>query len=152
MAILNRYICSKHGEFDAWSDEDGIRCPKAKCRCKPRQMVSAPAVHRGATAAIDKTTDQLAMDFKMSNIKSTHEGENQAGYFTRNNAPPPKEPRPGDAVKWGGAGRFTLDGIVKNGNGVRSIAGEATGANFTGAPKLRPSVVIKDHENLKIPD
>ena len=33
----------------------------------------------------DKTINQLAMDFDMTNIKSTREGENQAGFFTRKN-------------------------------------------------------------------
>lgn len=155
MAILKRFICSKHGEFEAWSDEqEGLRCPKAKCRCKPREMVSAPAVHReGRTANIDKTVDQLAMDFKMTNIKSTREGENQSGYYTRNNAPAPKpEPRPGDAVMWGGGGRFNLDGIVKNG-AARPVMGEQVGFSPKDAGIRRgPAVssVIKDHENLKI--
>lgn len=148
MAILKRFVCSKHGEFDAWAD-DAIRCPAARCRCKPREMVSAPAVHRGATASKDKTLNQLAMDFNMTNLKSAREGEAQSGYLTRNNAPVPKEARPGDAVMWGGGGKFALDSMVK-GNGIKSIAGEPTSATLGGAPKLQPSWVMKDHENLQI--
>jgi hypothetical protein len=149
VAILKRFICSKHGEFDAWSDA-AMRCPAARCRCKPREMVAGPAVHRGATASKDKTLKQLAMDFNMTNMKSAREGEAQSGYLARNNAPAPKETRPGDAVMWGGGGRFALDNVVKNGNGVRSIAGEPTGATLSGSPKLRPSWVMKDPDNLQI--
>lgn len=151
MAILRRYICSKHGEFDAWADE-ATRCPAAKCRCKPREMVSAPAVHRGATASIDKTANQLAIDFNMTNMKSTREGESQSGYFKRNNAPAPPEPRPGDGVLWGNHGRFDLAAITKGG-AAKPVRDEQVGFNPQQAGIRRgPTTAsyIADHENLKI--
>lgn len=148
MAVLKRYICSKHGEFDGWSD--GVRCPALKCRCKPREMVSAPAVHReGRTAGIDKKLGQLAIDFKMTDIKSTKEGDHQTGYHTRNNTQPAKNQT---GVMWGDNGRFALNNIVKTG-AATSIRGEDVGVRVTGgtAPGLRSRTLgIKDPDNLTI--
>lgn len=153
MAILKRFICSRHGEFDAWSDS-AVRCPAAKCRCKPREMVSAPAVHTsGRTAGADKTLNQLATDFNMTNIKSTREGENQSGYFTRNNAKPkPSEPRPGDSVMWGNTGNFSMQNIMQGG-AFRPVRGEQVGVKPTDVGVKKGPVTasyIPDHENLKI--
>ena len=152
MAVLKRYICSKHGEFDAWN-EGGVRCPAAKCRCKPREMVSAPAIHTsGRTAGYDKTLNNLASDFNMTNIKSTKEGENQSGYFTRNNQTKPAEPRPGDSVMWGSQGGFSMQNIM-GGNAFRSVRGESVGVKPTEVGVKRgPTTAsyIADHENLKI--
>lgn len=153
MAVLKRYICSRHGEFDAWN-EGQVRCPAAKCRCKPREQVSAPAIHTtGRTAGADKTLNQLAMDFKMTNIKSTKEGENQAGYFTRNNTiPPPSEPQPRDSVIWGGGGRFDMASILQNG-AARPVRDEQVGVKPRDVGVNRGPITASytaDHENLKI--
>jgi hypothetical protein len=40
---------------------------------------------RAKTKFTDKSTKQLAMEFDMSDIKTTREGENQSGYLTRKN-------------------------------------------------------------------
>lgn len=152
MAILNRFICSKHGEFDAWSD-DAVRCPKLKCRCKPRQMVSGPSIRTSTrTADMDKTLTNLASDYNMTNIKSTKEGDNQAGYFTRNNATKPAEPRPGDSVMWGNTGSFSMQNIM-GGGAFKSVRGESVSVKPTDVGVKRgPTTAsyVADHENLKI--
>lgn len=152
MAVLKTYICSKHGEFDAWN-ESAVRCPAAKCRCKPREMVSAPAIRTSTrTADMDKTLDNLATDFKMTNIKSTREGENQSGYFTRNNTAKPAEPRPGDSVMWGNQGGFSMQNVM-SGNAFKSVRGESVGVKPTDVGVKRgPTTAsyVADHENLKI--
>lgn len=145
MAILNRFICSKHGEFDAWSDISP-RCPAAKCRCKPRQMVSGPAIHRGSTAKIDQTTRNLATDFNMTNLKSAREGENQADHFSH-----AKEKRESGVI-WGNARGMTVDNVIKGGM-FRSVRGEPVGVKPSEVGVKRGPVTasyIADHENLKI--
>lgn len=150
MAILNRFICSKHGEFEAWSD-DSVRCPMAKCRCKPRQMVSGPAIHTsGATPKIDSTLNNLATDFKMTNLASAREGENQSKHFSH--AKNPTEPRPGDSVMWGNQGSLDMGSILK-GNRFQSVRGESVGVKPSDVGVKKGPITasyIPDHENLKI--
>ena len=114
----------------------------------------------------DKNIKQLAMDFDMTNIKSTREGENQAGYFTRKNKTSkkqlekeareaeqrPREPRPGDAAIWGGDSRYSMGNLLKGG-AVRSVMGESVGMNPKDAGNLtgpKISSFMKDHQNLQI--
>ena len=150
MAILNRFICSKHGEFDAWSD-DAVRCPKPKCRCKPRQQVSGPAIHTsGATPRIDGTLNKLASDFKMTNIASAREGENQSKHFSH--AQNPRESRPGDSVMWGNQGGMNRASILKGGS-FQSVRGESVGVKPSEVGVKKGPIAasyIADHENLKI--
>jgi len=94
-------------------------------------FLQAPNLISAKTKFTDKSTKQLAMEFDMSDIKTTREGENQSGYLTRKNkfkekdyeqaekyatrkkgvnkdklkptpTEQPKEARPGDAAIWGG--------------------------------------------------
>lgn len=150
MSILYRYICSRHGEFDAWGD-DGVRCPAAKCRCKPRQMLSAPAIHTtGATKKLDATLSNLASDFKMTNLHSAKEGENQAAHFSH--AKNPTEPRPGDSVMWGNNGSLNMQNILKGG-AFKSVRGESVGVKPSEVGVNKQPIAasyIADHENLKI--
>jgi hypothetical protein len=114
----------------------------------------------------DKTIKQLAMDFDMTNIKSTREGENQSGFFTRKNktskkqlekeaaiaSQRPREPRPGDSAIWGGDSRYSLGNVIKGG-AVRSVMGESVGMNPRDAGNLtgpRAASYIADHENLQV--
>jgi hypothetical protein len=98
----------------------------------------------------------------MSNIKSTREGENQQGYYTRNNKKAPKEvqeamrqreARPGDSAVWGGGfNGINMPSVM--GGAFRPVRDEQVGfnprqnSNLTG-PK--PSVIMNDHEGLKLP-
>jgi hypothetical protein len=114
----------------------------------------------------DKTIKQLAMDFDMTNIKSTREGENQSGFFTRKNktskkqlekeaaiaSQRPREPRPGDSAIWGGNNHYSLGNVIKGG-AVRSVMGESVGMNPRDAGNLtgpKAASYIADHENLKM--
>lgn len=150
MAILNTFICSKHGEFQAWSD-DSVRCPQAKCRCKPRQQVSGPSIRTSQrTPQIDGTLDRLAKDFNMTNLNSAREGENQSKHFSHSKQAP--ESRPGDSVMWGNQGNLDMGSILK-GNRFQSVRGEQVGVKPSEVGVKRgPTTAsyIADHENLKI--
>lgn len=150
MGILRDYHCPTHGYFESFE----AQCPMKQCdeevaivHLQPVGMKSDKTKHN------DKTINQLAIDFNMTDIKSVREGESQTGYLTRNNAPAPKEERPGDAAIWGNAGsRWNLDSLVK-GNGYRSINGEPVGVNPKDLGNLtapRTASYIADHENLQI--
>ena len=159
MAVLHDYKCAEHGYFEAWEP----KCPHG-CEAGIKKVVlRAPGVISAKTRKNDKTLKNLASDFGMTNIKSTRAGENQAGYFTRNNknksAPvestslaPPREPRPGDAVMWGGGGRFSLQSALA-GNITRPVRDEAVGFNPKNAGNLtgpKAASYMNDHENLQI--
>jgi hypothetical protein len=91
----------------------------------------------------------------MSNIKTAREGENQAGYLTRNNKftekeyadaekfatrkkgnkdkimptpqiEAPREARAGDNAQWGGFQGITMQSLL-SGRSIQSIKGEAVG-------------------------
>lgn len=87
------------------------------------------------TKNIDKTLERLSKEFKRTDIKSAREGEAQPTRAGTNN------------VSWGTPGQFPLDGI-------KPVMGENVGLTpnrdirFS---QVRPSSVIKDHENLQLP-
>lgn len=148
MAILRSYSCPRHGVFDAWEAE----CPHG-CKDVTQVFTKAFAIKSQRTKNTDATLKGLASDFKMTNIKSTREGDHQEGYFTRNNAPPPKGHEAANGgVLWGGGGRFDM-GSALAGKAVSSVKGEAVGfnpkdmGNLTG-PKA--ASYIQDHQGLKI--
>jgi hypothetical protein len=103
------------------------------------------------------------MDFQMSDIKSTKEGDNQSGYYTRTAATPASEltsdntvvsrrPTAGDAAIWGGRGGMNMSNLLR-GNVFRSVAGEAVGLNLRDAGNLtgpRTASYIPDHQNPTI--
>ncbi|CAB4141402.1 hypothetical protein UFOVP414_55 [uncultured Caudovirales phage] len=150
MAILRDYHCPTHGYFESFE----AQCPMKACEEEVAIVHLQPVgLKSDKTKHNDKTINQLAMDFNMTDIKSTREGESQSGYLTRNNAPAPKEERPGDAAIWGNAGgRWNVDSLVK-GNGYRSVNGESVGVNPKDLGNLtapRTASYIADHENLQI--
>ena len=128
MAVVNDYKCPKHGYFESRKPQ----CPMKDCNEEVMVVfLQAPAMLSEKTRFTDKSTKQLAIEFDMSDIKTTREGENQSGYLTRKNkfkekdyeqaekyatrkkgvnkdklapVPPPaqRESRPGDAAVWGG--------------------------------------------------
>ena len=124
MAILRSYSCPRHGVFDGWEAE----CPHG-CKDVTQVFTKAFAIKSQRTKNTDATLKGLASDFKMTNIKSTREGDHQEGYFTRNNAPPPKGHEAANGgVLWGGGGRFDM-GSALAGKAVSSVKGEAVGFN-----------------------
>lgn len=127
MAVVNDYKCPKHGYFESRKPQ----CPMKDCYEEVMVVfLQAPNLVSAKTKFTDKSTKQLAMEFGMSDIKTTREGEHQTGFLTRNNkftekeyaqaekyatrkrgnkdkivpSSPPvqKEARPGDAAIWGG--------------------------------------------------
>ena len=161
MAVLKDYCCPKHGEFEAWE----AQCPMKNCDADIYVIFKkAPGLKSDATKNTDKTVNQLAIDFNMTDIKSTREGDNQSGFFTRNNKTSPAElakqeaeaqrqPRAGDAAIWGGAGGMNMSNLLK-GNMFKSVAGEKVGINPHEAGNLtgpKTASYIADQDNLSIP-
>ena len=149
MAILRSYKCIEHGYFDAWE----AMCPHG-CLDVAVVILKAPSMRDSTKAArsksVDTTAKSLAKEFKMTNIKTTREGEFQEGYHTRNNQS--KEPAPRDSIMWGGGGRFNMASVL-SGNAVKSAHGEPVGTNIkdlnlTQGPKA--ASYFSDPEGLKI--
>jgi hypothetical protein len=122
------------------------------------------------TAKTDKTLQNLALDFEMTDIKSTKEGEHQTGYLSRNNKlskkeyaeataasehfenQKKKEGSPGDAAIWGNGGNISMKSVL--GGQFKSLKGEPVGINPKEAGNLtgpKPASYYADHENLSIP-
>lgn len=163
MGILRDYYCTNHGIFEAWE----ANCPMKHCKGEISVVHLKPVGTRSAkTSATDKNLNQLAIDYDMTDIKSTKEGEHQTGYMKRKNklsdkqfaeataamqAQQGQQPRPGDAAIWGGGGAISMKSVL--GGQFKSINGESVSVtpnsvgNFQ-APKA--SVVMNDHENLQV--
>jgi hypothetical protein len=152
MAVLHDFKCEKHGYFESKT----AKCPMKGCNETVLQVfLQAPGLVSAKTKATDQNVKQLAIEFGMSNIKSTREGENQSGYLTRNNKftekeykeaekyatrkrgvnkdqlkpviELPREPRPGDAAIWGGGMKGMDMQSILAGRFAQSIRGEAVG-------------------------
>jgi len=152
MAVVNDYKCPKHGYFESKKAE----CPMKDCHEEVFIVfLQAPNMVSAKTRFTDKSTKQLAIEFGMSNIKTAREGENQAGYLTRNNKfsekeyaeaekyatrkkgnkdkimptpqiEAPREARAGDNAQWGGFQGLTMQSLL-SGRAVQSIKGEQVG-------------------------
>jgi len=82
MAVKHDYKCPTHGYFESTK----AQCPMKGCQNEVFIVfLQAPATISAKTRFTDKSTKQLAIEFDMSNIKTTREGENQSGYLTRKN-------------------------------------------------------------------
>lgn len=160
MAVLKDYYCETHGIFEAWEP----KCPMKLCKGEISVVFLKPvAMKSEKTKATDKNLDNLALDFGMTDIKKTHEGEHQTGYLKRNNKLSDKqfeeatalmqqrEPRPGDAVMWGGAGGINMKSVM--GGQFRPVKDEAVSVNPKAAGNLtgpKAASYIADHENLQV--
>ena len=159
MAVTHDYKCAEHGYFEARKPI----CPEG---CKDGVMLvflQAPGTISSKTRHTDKTAKQLAVDFGMTNIKTTREGENQSGYYKRKNTTPDaevhsqnvdnREPRPGDSAVWGGGFQNLNMKSILSGRAVRSIHGESVGMNPKEAGNLtgpKAASYLQDQDNLKI--
>ena len=153
MAVVNDYKCPKHGYFEARKPQ----CPMKDCHEEVMVVfLQAPNLISAKTKFTDKSTKQLAIEFGMSDIKTTREGEHQSGYLLRNNKftekeyadaekyatrkrgnkdkigktpipEAPKEARAGDAAIWGGGFQGLNMQALLAGRGIQSVKGEATG-------------------------
>jgi len=74
--VLHDYKCSEHGYFEGYKAE----CPMMQCQGEVLMVfLQPPGLVGEKTKKNDKTLKQLAIDFKMTDIKSTREGEHQSG-------------------------------------------------------------------------
>ena len=167
MAILRDYYCESHGVFEAWEPE----CPMKHCKAPISVVYLKPVGTKSAkTVKTDKTLEELAKDFQMTDIKSTREGEHQTGYLKRNNkltdkeyaeataasehfeSQKQREGRAGDAAIWGNGGNISMKSVL--GGQFKSVMGESVGINPKEAGNLtgpKPASYIPDHENLTVP-
>ena len=82
MAVKHDYKCPTHGYFESTK----AQCPMKGCQDEVFIVfLQAPATISPKTKFTDKSTKQLAIEFGMSDIKTTREGEHQSGYLTRHN-------------------------------------------------------------------
>lgn len=166
MAVLHDYFCSEHGIFEAWE----ARCPMKICKGEISKVFLKPvSLKSDKTKSTDKNLKQLAIDYDMTDIKSTREGEHQTGYMKRknkltdkqfaeateamnhNNQMQAQQQRPGDSVIWGGGGNINMKSVL--GGQFKSVAGESVGINPKAAGNLSgpaPASYIPDHENLSV--
>lgn len=148
--VIHDYECPTHGVFEARAPK---KCPFKGCEEEiTRVFLKAPSYKSDRTKNADKNLKQLGMEFNMTNIKSTREGENQEGYFSTKKSVPVPEDRPGSGVMWGNAGRFNLSTGL-NGGFARSVAGEAVGVNPKSVGNLtgpKTASYMKDPDNLQL--
>ena len=154
MPVKNDYKCPTHGYFESTK----AQCPMKGCKDEVFVVfLQAPAMVSAKTRFTDRSTKQLAMEFDMSDIKTTREGENQSGYLMRKNKfkekdyaeaekyatrkrgvnkdkiqpqpqpQAPKEARPGDAAIWGGGFQGLNMQALLTGRGVQPVRDEAVG-------------------------
>jgi hypothetical protein len=121
------------------------------------------------TSATDKNLKQLAIEYDMTDIKSTKAGEHQTGYMKRKNKlsdkqfaeatdaiqsqnqQQQKQTRPGDSVIWGGGSNISMKSVL--GGQFKSVNGESVGINPKAAGDLqgpRAASYMADHENLQV--
>jgi hypothetical protein len=121
------------------------------------------------TSATDKNLKQLAIEYDMTDIKSTKAGEHQTGYMKRKNKlsdkqfaeatdaiqsqnqQQQKQTRPGDSVIWGGGGNINMKSVM--GGQFKSVNGESVGINPKAAGDLQGPITasyMADPDNLQV--
>jgi hypothetical protein len=137
MGVRHDYKCPAHGYFESTE----AVCPHG---CTDVQVVFLQPIGMvsNRTKGSDKTLEQLALDFKMGDIKSVKEGEAQPPRFAKQPAENPFAP------KWGNPGDL-------GGFNLRSVAGESVSgiqavkeSSRLSGPRI--GSYIADHQNLKI--
>jgi hypothetical protein len=162
MAVLKDYYCDTHGIFEAWE----AKCPMKNCKGELSVVFLKPVgLKSDKTKKTDRTVQQLAIDYDMTDIKTTKEGEYQTGYMKRNNKlsdkqfeqateamqAQQKEARPGDAAIWGGGGNINMKSVM--GGQFKSVNGESVGINPKAAGNLagpRAASYLPDPDNLQV--
>jgi hypothetical protein len=162
MAVLKDYYCESHGIFEAWEPQ----CPMKHCKSEISVVFLKPVgLKSDKTKKTDKTVKQLAIDYDMTDIKTTKEGEHQTGYMKRNNKLTVKEfvqaseamqaqneePAPRDNAIWGGGGNISMKSVM--GGQFKSINGESVGINPKAAGNLtgpKPASYMADPDNLQV--
>jgi len=121
------------------------------------------------TSATDKNLKQLAIEYDMTDIKSTKAGEHQSGYMKRKNKltdkqfaeatdamnaqnqQQQKQARLGDSVIWGSGGNISMKSVM--GGQFKSVNGESVGINPKAAGDLqgpRAASYMADPDNLQV--
>lgn len=162
MAVLKDYYCKTHGIFEAWE----AKCPMKNCKGELSVVFLKPVgIKSDKTKKTDKTVNQLAIDYDMTDMKSAKEGEYQTGYMKRNNKlsdkefeqatqamnAQNKEARPGESAIWGGGGNISMKSVM--GGQFKSINGESVGINPKAAGNLagpRAASYMSDPDNLQV--
>lgn len=137
MGVLHDYKCPAHGYFESTE----AVCPHG---CTDVQVVFLQPIGTisDRTKGSDKTIKQLALDFKMSDVKSVKEGEAQPPRFAKQPQQNPFAPRWGNPGDLGG---FNLRSVA--GESVSGIQAVKENSRLSG-PKI--GSYIADHQNLKI--
>ena len=166
MSVLKDYHCKNHGIFEAWEPV----CPMKNCKGELSVVFLKPVGTRSAkTKHTDNTVKQLAIEYGMTDVKTTREGEHQTGYLKRNNKlsdkefaqatdamnAQKKEPRAGDAAIWGGGGSISMKSVL--GGQFKPVRDEAVSimprdASPTGSlsgPRAGVGT-MQDPDNLKV--
>ena len=166
MSVLKDYYCENHGIFEAWEP----KCPMKHCSGELSVVFLKPVGTKSAkTKHTDKTVKQLAMDYGMTDIKTTREGEHQSGYFKRNNQLSDKafdeateamnaqkrEPRAGDAAIWGGGGSISMKSVLSGqfrpvkDEAVSILPKDASPTGSLSGPRAGVGT-MQDPDNLKV--
>lgn len=88
MAVLKDYLCTEHGVFESRE----AKCPIKFCKGELSVIFLKPVgLKSEKTKSNDRNLKQLALEFDMTDIKSTRAGEHQEGYLKRKNKLSDKE-------------------------------------------------------------
>jgi hypothetical protein len=139
MAVLHDYKCAAHGFFQAWE-------PKCKSGCTgdliQKVFLQPVGMRSDSTRRSDETLGNLAKDYGMTNIQTPRGGESQMDASKRQQMQNPY------AIQWGNPtaiGNYNTAPIAGE-----SVNGLELGKETGRINPLRPTTVIKDHENLSI--
>lgn len=139
MAVKNDYKCDVHGYFESTEPV----CPHG-CTTVQVVFLQPVALKSDRTKNNDRTVQQLAMDFNMSDIKSVKEGEAQPPRFAK------QQPENPFAVRWGSPSQISQFNTKSiNGEMVNGLQAVKSSAELKG-PKT--ASYIADHQNLSLKD
>jgi len=169
MGVLKDYMCTEHGVFESRE----AKCPIKFCTGDLSVIFLQPvAIKSEKTKRNDKNLKQLALEFDMTDIKSTRAGEHQDGYLKRKNKLSDKEfAQAGEAMAhnqkmqdeqlvqqrlsgamWGNGGNINFKSVM--GGQFRPVADESVSVLPKSVGQFvppRPGAGTQvDHEGLKI--
>ena len=169
MAVLKDYMCTEHGVFESRE----AKCPIKFCQGDLSVIFLQPVgIKSENTKKNDKNLKQLALEFDMTDIKSTKAGEHQTGYLKRKNKLSDKAFEKAGAamaqnqkrqeeemikqrlsgVNWGNGGNINLKSVM--GGQFKPVADEAVSVLPKSVGQFvppRPGAGSQvDHEGLKI--
>jgi len=169
MGVLKDYLCTEHGIFESRE----AKCPIKFCKGELSVVFLQPVGIKSAkTKSTDQNLKQLAIDFDMTDIKSTKAGEHQEGYLKRKNKLSDKEfEQAGDAMNhnaklqeqelvkqrlggamWGNGGNINLQSVM--GGQFKPVRDESVSVLPKSVGQFVPpkpgAGTQVDHEGLKI--